>query len=94
MPPPRKKGRGGEDDEGEGETDLVQHILQTMGAINRETNKKHIGLGIAERTKTVVLLLTSGIPEREFDGFAGGAVGDVGDVIFEDSRNVFLPRRS
>lgn len=43
---------------------------------------------VRERAKTVVILLSGGIPQREFDGLAVDL--DVGDVVLKDGWDVDL----
>lgn len=44
------------------------NVLITRRADQREADQEHIGLGIRERTESVVILLPSSIPQSEGDG--------------------------
>lgn len=69
---------------------LVHNILKRVWAVDGEANKEQIGLGVRERAQSIVLFLSSRIPEGEFDNLARGLVFAVGDVVFEDGGDVFL----
>ena len=73
-----------------GSAHLVHDIFEGVGAVNCEADEEKIGLGIGERTETVVFFLTGGVPECELDCLARRLVVGGGDVIFEDCGDVFL----
>lgn len=50
-----------------------------------------MGVGVGERTKTVVVFLASRIPQGQLDVLAVNL--DVGNIVFEDGGDVDLGRR-
>ena len=69
---------------------LGADVLVRSRRNNRKANQKDVSLGVREGTKTIVILLTGGIPETQVDGFAVNH--DVGGVVVEDSGDVFTWR--
>ena len=72
-------------------TDLLLYIVERVGRVDGKANKDNVGVGVGERAETVVILLTSGIPEGELDVLAIDL--DIGDVVLEDSGDVDLRER-
>jgi hypothetical protein len=52
-----------------------------------EANEKHVGLGVTEWAQTIVIFLTSSIPQPKVDRLR--VDHHVGAVVVEHSRNVF-----
>lgn len=71
-------------------TNLVHDILQRIRAVDCEADKYQIGFWVRERSQSVVFLLAGCIPQRQLYGLACGRMSGVGDVVFEDGRDVFL----
>lgn len=46
---------------------LCSHVFTRRWAHKRETNEEHISLGVRERTQSVVIFLTSCIPQTQVD---------------------------
>lgn len=69
---------------------LVHNVLQRRRAINRKTNKQQVGLGVGERAQTIVLFLTSSIPESQLDRLSRSPMNCLCDIVFENGGNVFL----
>lgn len=69
---------------------LVHNIVEGVWAIDGKTDEKKVGLWVAQRTETVVLLLTSGIPECQLNLLSSALVDWVCNVVLEDGWNVFL----
>jgi hypothetical protein len=70
---------------------LAVDVVERCGRNNRVAEQEAVGLRIRERTKTIVVILTGGIPETEVDYFAID-LGQ-GRVVIEDGGNV-LKRES
>lgn len=66
---------------------LGLYVVKRRRADDGEADEEDVGLGVRERTKTVVILLTSSIPETKTDRLA--IDHDTCGVVVEDSRNVF-----
>ena len=47
-----------------------------------------MGVGVGKRSQSVVIFLTSGIPEGELDVLSINF--DIGNIVFENSRNIDL----
>ena len=71
-------------------TNLVHDILERVRAVDGEADKDQVRLGVRERAQPVVLLLPGRVPQGQLDRLTGGRVYGVGDVVFEDGRDVFL----
>jgi hypothetical protein len=69
---------------------LVHDILERVWAINSEAHKDDVGLGVGERSQSVVLLLSGSVPECKLDHLACWGMGCVGDVVLEDGGYIFL----
>jgi len=89
---------GSDEDEGSGGAVVVDlrvplglHVLKRGGRDDGEAGEEDVGLGVREGTKTVVILLASGIPKTEVDGLA--VDHDVGAVVVKDGGDV-LSRES
>jgi len=61
-------------------------VLERRGRDDRKANQEHVGLRIAQRTKTVIVFLASGIPETKINGLAINH--DVGRIVIKDSGDV------
>jgi hypothetical protein len=71
---------------------LVYNIFQRSRAIYREADKKEICVWVTERSKSVVLFLTSSIPKGEFNRFPGWNMCRICNIVLENSRNIILRR--
>lgn len=49
---------------------LVEHILERIGAVDREAYEQQVSFGVRKRPQSVIFLLTSGVPQRELNTFA------------------------
>ena len=67
---------------------LLLHVLQRIGGINGEADQDNVGVGVRERTKTIVILLTSRIPKSELNVLAVDL--NIGNVVLEDGGDVDL----
>jgi hypothetical protein len=63
-------------------------VVQRVWGVNRKANQNDMGIRVAERSETVIVLLARSIPQRQFDVLAVNF--NVGDIILEDSRDVDL----
>ena len=43
---------------------LLGDVLETVGTVDGETHEDDVGVGVGERTQTVVVLLTGRVPQR------------------------------
>lgn len=66
------------------------HVVERIRRVDSEANQDDVRIRVRERAKTVVILLTSRIPESELDMLAVHL--DIGDVILEDGGNIDLSR--
>lgn len=69
---------------------LVEHIVQRVGAVNSKADKNQVSLWVGKRAKAVVFLLSGSVPQSQLYGLARRRMDGVGDVVFEDGRDVFL----
>lgn len=49
---------------------LVHYVLQGVGAVDGEADEEEVGLGVGERTETVVFFLPRRIPKSELNSLA------------------------
>jgi len=70
---------------------LGLNVLKRVGRDDGEADEEDIGLGVAQRTETIVVLLTSSIPEAQVDGLAINH--HVRRVVVEHSGDVFAGER-
>jgi hypothetical protein len=66
---------------------LCLYVLKRRRADETKADEEDVCLWVRQRPKTVVVLLSCGIPEAEVDGLA--VDHDIGRVIVEDRRDVF-----
>lgn len=71
-------------------THLVHDVFKRIGAVNGKAHEDDVGLGVGQRTQTVVFLLAGCIPQGQLDHLARGRMGSVGDVVLEHGRHIFL----
>ncbi len=69
---------------------LVHDVFEGIGTVDCEANEEEVGLGIGERSKTIVFFLAGCIPQCEFDCFPARLMRGVCDIILKHSWNVFL----
>lgn len=67
---------------------LLLDVVERVGRVNREADEDHVGIGVGKRAETIVVFLASRIPKGQLNVFAINL--NVGDVVFEDGRNVHL----
>lgn len=70
---------------GGGVTDLGENIVERGRADDRETDQEHVRLGVGERTETIIILLSGGIPQAQADRLVvdhnvGGVIVEAGDI--------------
>jgi len=70
---------------------LGGHVLKGGWAHNAETDKENIGLGIAQRTQTVIVLLSGCIPEAKVHSLA--VDNKIGAVVVKHSGDVLAGER-
>jgi hypothetical protein len=71
---------------------LCLYVVEGRGADDGETDEEDVCLRVRKGTKTVVILLTSSIPETETDGLAINH--DTGRVVVEALNRQHISRRS
>ena len=67
---------------------LLLNIVKGIWGVDREADQDDVGVWVGQWTKTIVILLTGGIPQGQLDVLAINL--DVGDVVLEDGWNVDL----
>lgn len=71
-------------------TYLVHDIFKGIGAIDGKADEYDVCLWVGERAQSVVLFLSSSIPQRQLHHLASWRVRRVGNVVLKDSGHVFL----
>ena len=69
-------------------THLLLNVIKGVGRVDSEADQDDMGVRVGERTETVIVLLTSGIPKSKLDVLSVDL--DIGDVVLEDSGDVHL----
>ena len=69
-------------------TDLFLDVIQRVRRVDGETDENNMGVGVAERPQTVIVFLTSSIPQGQLDVLAVNF--DICHVVLEDGGNVDL----
>lgn len=69
-------------------TYLLLYVVQRVGRVDSEANEDNMRVRVTQRTKSVIIFLTSRIPQGQFDVFAVNI--NVGDVVFEHGGNIDL----
>ncbi len=67
---------------------LLLYVFEGVRGVDGEADENDVGVGVGERAEAIVILLTSGIPQGEFDSLAVDL--HVCDVVLEDRRDVDL----
>lgn len=67
---------------------LLLHVVQGIGRVDGEADQDDMRIGIGERAETVVVLLTSRIPQGKLNMLSINV--DIGDVVLENSGDVHL----
>ncbi len=67
---------------------LLLYVFEGVRGVDGEADENDVGVGVGERAEAIVILLTSGIPQGEFDRLAVDL--HVCDVVLEDRRDVDL----
>jgi hypothetical protein len=67
---------------------LLLDVVKRVGRVDGETDQDDMRVRVGERAQSVVIFLTSGIPEGELDVLAIDF--DIGDVVLEDGGDVDL----
>ena len=70
------------------QTHLLLHVVQRIGRVYSEADENDVGVGVAERPETIVILLASRIPQRQFDMLSINL--HIGNIVLEDSGHVDL----
>lgn len=70
------------------ETHLLLDVVERVWRVDGETDQNDVGVGVRQRTETVIIFLASSIPKGEFNVLAINL--DVGDIVLEDGRDVDL----
>lgn len=69
-------------------THLLLDVVERVWRVDGETDQDDVGVGVRQRTETVVIFLTSRIPKGEFNVLAINL--DIGDIVLEDGGDVDL----
>lgn len=67
---------------------LLLDVVERIGGIDGEANQDNVGVGVRERTETVVIFLASRIPKGQLDVLAVNL--DIGDIVLENGGDVDL----
>ena len=67
---------------------LLLDVVERVWRVDGETDQNDVGVGVRQRTETVIIFLASSIPKGEFNMLAINL--DVGDIVLEDGRDVDL----
>jgi len=71
---------------------LLLNVVQRVGGVDGEADQDDMGVGIAERAETVIVFLSSRIPQGKLDVLPIDL--DIGHIILEHSGNVNLRESS
>jgi hypothetical protein len=63
-------------------------VVERVWGVDGEADENDVGVGVGERTETIVVLLTSGIPQGEFNVLSINFY--VGNVVLEDGWDIDL----
>lgn len=69
-------------------TNLILDISEARREINGKNNEDDIAFGVAKRAKTIVLLLSGGIPQSKLYNFTVEC--DLSNIVLKNSRDVSL----
>lgn len=69
-------------------THLLLDVVERVWRVNGETDQDDVGVGVRQRTETVIIFLTSRIPKGEFNVLAINL--DIGDIVLENGGDVDL----
>jgi hypothetical protein len=67
---------------------LLLDVVERVGGVDGEADEDDVGVGVRERSETVVIFLACGIPESQLYVFTIDL--DVGDIVLEDGGDVDL----
>lgn len=67
---------------------LFLDVVKRIGRIDSEANQDDVRIRIRERTETIVILLTSSIPQGKFYVFSVDLY--IGNIVFENSGDIHL----
>lgn len=67
---------------------LLLDVVEGVGRVDSEADQDDMGIGVGERSETVVIFLSSRIPQRQLNVFSINL--DICDVVLEDSWDVDL----
>lgn len=71
-----------------GKTNLLLHVVQRVWGVDGEANEDDVRVGVGEGSQSVVVFLSSSIPEGQLDVLSINF--DVGDVVLENGGNIDL----
>jgi hypothetical protein len=69
-------------------TYLLLDVVKRVRRVDREANQDDVGIRVGKRAQTIVIFLTSRIPQSQLDMSAIDL--DISYIVLEDSRNVNL----
>lgn len=69
-------------------THLLLDVVERVWRVDGETDQDDVGVGVRQRTETVVIFLTSRIPKGEFNVLAINL--DIGNIVLENGGDVDL----
>lgn len=67
---------------------LLKNVVQRVRRVDSEANQDDVRVGVGEGSETVIIFLSSRIPQGQLDVLVVDL--DIGDVVLEDGRDVDL----
>jgi len=67
---------------------LLLDVIKRVGTVDGEADQDDVRVGVRKGSESVVIFLTGGIPKSQLDVLSVNF--DIGNVVFEDGRNVDL----
>jgi len=71
---------------------LLLNVIKRIWRVDGKADQNDMGVWVGERPKTIIIFLASSIPQCKLDMFSIHL--NIGDVVFEDSRDVNLCKRA
>lgn len=71
-------------------TYLLKNVVERVRRVDSEANQDDVRIGVGEGSETVIIFLSSRIPQGQLDVLVVDL--DIGDVVLEDGRDVDLRR--
>ena len=69
-------------------TNLLLHVVEGIGGVNREADEDDVGVGVGEGTETIVVFLAGGIPQGKLNVLSVDLY--IGNIVLKDGGDVDL----